>query len=88
MSIYRKPTESERELLSLVASKGGLMNHEDESLAPFCSDDSTLTAPDAFNACHDMDWLRSLHDHDRDNSIVQITDKGREALFTADALRN
>ena len=80
MSAFRSPTPRELELLRLIASEGGRMSHDDERLTPFCDDASTLTEPDIFNACHDLDWLHTLHNTITGDSTVTLTDRGRAAL--------
>lgn len=78
-----RPNEKELDLLGLIIADGGWMGHDDERLAPYCSDDSTLTNPDVFNRCHDMGWLDSKHNHDTSNSTVGITRDGRIAYHAA-----
>lgn len=75
----RAPEGPEIDLLRLVAADGR-MSHEDARLAPYCDDASTLSKPDIFNRCHDLDWLASSHDDRFDSSTVWITDAGRAAL--------
>lgn len=73
-------TPERRRCLEVVAAAGGRMNHDEESLAPFCDDASTLSEPDVFNQCHDAGWLFSRHDDRTDSSYVEITQNGRDAL--------
>ena len=66
--------------LKVIAAEGGTMSHEDERLAPFSDDKSTLTTPDVFNQCHDAGWLRSSHNQITETSVARITPEGYEAL--------
>lgn len=76
----RGPDQIELSLLQLVADQGGSMSHDDERLAPFCSDESTLSEPDVFNRCHDLNWLKTWRDDRTDSSRVELTERGRAAL--------
>lgn len=73
-------TPERRKCLQVVSAAGGRMSHDDERLAPFCDDKSTLTKPDVFNQCHDAAWLHTTHDSDTSASIVHLTDAGRFVL--------
>ena len=75
----RDPTKIEMNLLRLIADHGP-MNHDDERLSHYCDDNSTLTKPDTFNACHDLGWLVSSHDHDASISHVRITPEGKRLI--------
>lgn len=85
--MYRNPNEAELRLIWLVASRGGTMDHEDDALAEFCDDASTLTKPDVFNACHDLGWLISSHDDRTDASFVRVTKLGRECIAVDQPLK-
>jgi hypothetical protein len=77
----RAPTYDEVQLLKLVAGEPcGVINQEDERLAPFCSDASTLTAPDVFNSCIDLGWLHARHDNSSDHHTAEITVPGKRAI--------
>lgn len=81
------PKGPELSLLGLVIAEGGWMSHDDEQLAPYCDDKSTLTKPDVFNRCHDMGWLDTKRDDRIDHSTVGITRKGREDFEAAGGYR-
>lgn len=67
--------------LEVIASEeSGRMDHDEEALAPFCDEHSTLSTPDVFNQCHDAGWLRSFHSSLSDTSFVELTLAGRSAL--------
>lgn len=83
MSAFRKPTPVEIELLRLIASEDGRMSHDDKRLGPYCDETSTLTAPDIFNVCHDLDWLHTVHNCFTDELTASITARGRAALEAA-----
>jgi hypothetical protein len=77
----RAPTTQEKDLLRLFAGEpSGRMDHDDPRLEPFCSDASTLTNPDVFNACHDLGWLKTWRDGHMDSSAAEITEAGRQCL--------
>lgn len=76
-------TPERLECLRAIAREGGTANHDDEFLAKFCDDRSTLSKPDVFNQCHDAGWLMSRHDDRTDSSTVHLTDEGRAALAQA-----
>lgn len=83
---FRKPSEIELDLIGLVLSEGGWMNHDDTRLAPYCDDPGAITnhnEPDIFNRCHEMGWLATKHDHDTSSSTVGITRDGRVAYYAA-----
>jgi hypothetical protein len=69
-------TPERLECLRVVAKAGGDIDHDDEGLARFCDDKSTLTKPDVFNQCHDAGWLVSRHDDRTDSSVAVLTDEG------------
>lgn len=77
----RAPTYEEVQLLKLVAGEPSrTIDQEDERLAPFLSDASTLTNPDTFNRCEDMGWLQSRHNTSDDHHIAELTRAGELAI--------
>lgn len=73
-------TKERRDCLQLISLAGGRMDHDDQRLAPFCDDASTLMSPDVFNQCHDAGWLISRHDDRMDASTVYLTEAGSHIL--------
>jgi hypothetical protein len=80
MTRYNELTPERLACLKAVAAASGRTSHDDETLAPFCDDKSTLTHPDVFNQCHDGGWLTSSHDDRTGTSFVWLTDAGKAAL--------
>lgn len=76
-----KPTETQLQLLNLVAAAGSL-DHDAAGLDPFC--DPEATGRDVFNECHHAGWLKSTHDFDADFAIVALTPAGRAQTLTTD----
>lgn len=83
--MHRAPNEQELKLLRLISDRHGSMCHDDEALNEFCDDASTMTHPDVFNMCHDLEWLQSGHDDRTDTSTVHLTKAGRAALAAHNA---
>lgn len=79
---YRHVTPERLACLRAVFAAGGRIDHDDQSLAPFCDDRSTLTTPDVFNQCHDAGWLQSSHDNRTDTSVAWLTETGREVVLS------
>lgn len=77
---YNEMTLGRLACLRVVATARTRMDHEDTALLPFMDDNSTLSAPDIFNQCHDAGWLKSWHDNRMDCSYVELTDAGKAAL--------
>jgi len=77
---YNELTPERMACLKAVSLAHVCMDHDDPALLPFLDDNSTLTAPDTFNQCHDAGWLKSWHNDRLDCSFVELTDAGRLAL--------
>jgi len=78
---YNEPTPERVACLKAVSLAHISMSHDDPTLLPFLDDNSTLSAPDTFNQCHDAGWLKSWHDNRIDHSYVELTDAGRAVLL-------
>jgi hypothetical protein len=77
---YTELTPARLACLKAVQRAHICMDHEDPALLPFLDDNSTLSAPDIFNQCHNAGWLKSWHNSRSDSSFVELTDHGRQAL--------